>query len=368
MRNLLLTFEAPAKALIITALPTERRAVIQHLQNRREERLPTGSTYDLGSFQLWDVVVAHIAPGNVSAALETERAIAHFRPDVALFVGIAGGVKDVQLGDVVAATKVYAYEAGADRTKLEPRPDVGLSSYPLVQEARRVARLPDWHTRISPLRKASHSLPSAFIGAIAAGEKVVKNSEGAVATLLKESYSDTLAVEMEGAGFMRSAYSNSLDAMVIRGISDLLDGKSDADKSGTQDIAADNAAAFAFALLAGMSIAPASASSTAQSVSTAISNSAFSPIEEIVDFWTRLRELAPRLYPKGPDDNNVWQDAGGDLSYLDLTGNGRTQWSRAIQRLKNGGGDLTPKTLLERMLDDFGRNLELKYLLNCVEE
>ena len=369
MRKLVSTFEAPAKALIITALPTERRAVIQYLQNLREERLPTGSAYDLGSFQLWNIIVAQVAPGNVSAALETERAIAHFRPDIALFVGIAGGVKDVRLGDVVAATKVYAYESGADRDKLEPRPDVGLSSYPLVQEASRVARFPDWHTRIPLPRKPPNASPCAFIGAIAAGEKVVKTSAGAVATLLRENYSDTLAVEMEGAGFMRSAYSNRLDAMVIRGISDLLDGKSDADKSGSQDIAANHAAAFAFALLAGLSISTAGPSSTSASADTANSNVTSAPIGDIVDFWTRLRELAPRLYPKGPDENSIWQDAGGDLSLLDLNGNGRTQWFRAIHRLQNGGGrGLTAKTLLERMLVEYGRNLELQYLRSCVEE
>jgi len=32
----------------------------------------------------WQVCVSQIAPGNSSAALETERAVRHFNPDIAL--------------------------------------------------------------------------------------------------------------------------------------------------------------------------------------------------------------------------------------------------------------------------------------------
>jgi nucleoside phosphorylase len=347
----------PTKALIVTALPVEREAVVRHLSDCRPDRHSSATEYLIGKFLSWEVCVVQVAPGNSSAALETERAVQHFDPDLAFFVGIAGGVKDVRLGDVVAATKIYGYEGGADREHFQPRPEAFLSSYPLVQEAQMAARDAEWRDRIH--RAGQSVTPAVFIGPVATGAKVIKSSEGAIARLLRESYGDTLAVEMEGEGFMRAAYTNQVDSMVIRGISDLLDGKAEADKAGSQEIASDHASAFAFELLARLG------KESVISVAMRSGGLRQSAVEsqDSADFWTRLRELAPRLYPRGPDDCSIWVEAGGDLSTLELSGNGRTQWARAIRLLQNGGGgDISSSSLIDQMLRAFGKNYELQYL------
>src|SRR5580692_2525634 len=91
----------PNSAVIFTALPVEYRSVAEHLSNLKEQTHRKGTVYERGHFSgstgLWDVAIVEIGMGNAGAALEAERAISYFNPSVALFVGIAGGLKDVVL-------------------------------------------------------------------------------------------------------------------------------------------------------------------------------------------------------------------------------------------------------------------------------
>lgn len=121
------------RAVVITALPAEFTAVREHLDNIRTEIHPEGTVYEIGwlvsTSPGWEVSLVEIGKGNPRAAMETERAVQFFRPHVALFVGVAGGLKDVTLGDVVAGTKIYGYEFGKVANDFLPRPEVGNCSY-----------------------------------------------------------------------------------------------------------------------------------------------------------------------------------------------------------------------------------------------
>lgn len=244
------------KAVVLTALPVEYLAVRAHLVEFCEEVHPEGTIYESGRFgegtDSWSVSIAEIGATNTRASMEAERALSHFKPDVLLFVGVAGGLKDVALGDVVAASKVYGYEAEKALATFQPRPEVGETSYRLQQRARAVARNTDWHRRITE----SPAAPKAFIGPIAAGEKVVADTRAPVFEFLRSQYGDALAIEMEGRGVLVAAHANAgVDAIVIRGISDLVDDKAAADAAGSQERAARHAAAFAFELLARLTVA-----------------------------------------------------------------------------------------------------------------
>jgi nucleoside phosphorylase len=239
--------------VVLTAIPEEFQAVRAHVTNPRERVHPQGTIYECGTFSsnghLWNIVIVEIGEGNTSSALEAERAIGYFKPVLILFVGVAGGLKDVKLGDVVAATKVYGYESGKAEGMFLSRPDIGSTTYTMVQRARAVARSQDWLNRIKePLPDPA---PRAYVAPIAAGEKVVASTRSAVWKFLKLNYGDALAVEMEGYGFLKAAHANQqVEALVIRGISDLIDGKDKADAANLQKIAAKHASAFAFEILA----------------------------------------------------------------------------------------------------------------------
>ena len=62
---------------------------------------------------------------------------------------------------------------------------------------------------------------------------------------------------MEGGGFLEAADINALvSAGVVRGISDLLSGKTAEDQSGSQELAADAASAAVFEILHGLAPPP----------------------------------------------------------------------------------------------------------------
>ncbi|WP_013320651.1 SEFIR domain-containing protein [Gloeothece verrucosa] len=305
-------------AVILTAIQVEYMAVRAYLSELREEMHPQGTIYERGKFidngKEWQVGIVEVGAGNAGAALEAERAIAYFNPSVILFVGVAGGIKDVTLGDVVAATKVYGYESGKAKLVFEPRPDVGISTYNLIQRAKAEARKEDWLQRLQS--SVPNSSPRVFVAPIAAGEKVVASKKSAVFKFLQSNYGDALAVEMEGRGILQAAHANQqVSALIIRGISDLIEKKGEADASGSQEIAARHASAFAFEILAkftGESIkSPISQSrtltisseSTMMNLSTTPPKVFISYSHDSEEHKDRVLSLADRLRSDGIDCN-----------------------------------------------------------------
>ncbi|WP_238545322.1 effector-associated domain 2-containing protein [Streptomyces bingchenggensis] len=104
----------------------------------------------------------------------------------------------------------------------------------------------------SPSRRAAGWWPTSArrSAPIAAGGRVVAHQRSEVGRRLTAGAGDAVAVDMEGFGFLAGAYVNrQVDALVIRGISDLLADKDEAHDEHWQPVASRHAAAFAFELL-----------------------------------------------------------------------------------------------------------------------
>jgi len=240
-------------AVILTAIPVEYQAVRAHLSDIHTETHEKGNIYERGTFlagnHTWEVGIVEVGAGNVFTAVQTERAISHFKPLLILFVGVAGGLKDVVLGDVVVATKVYGYESGNANITFQTRPEVGNAPYHMVELARSEARATNWLSRLK--KQIPNPPPRVWVAPIAAGGSVVTSTRSAVWQHLKENYNDAIAVEMEGYGFFQAVHANpKVDALIIRGISDRIDDKDETDATNFQEIAAQHASAFAFEILA----------------------------------------------------------------------------------------------------------------------
>ncbi|MCI5162462.1 MAG: hypothetical protein D3917_10705 [Candidatus Electrothrix sp. AX5] len=241
-------------AVILTALPVEFKAVRSMLENiSKKPRNVCGTYYTLGEFKaaesmIMEIALAQVGKGNKKALLATQNAMQHFKADCIFFVGVAGGIKSVTIGDVVAADRVYEYETAKIEETIKARPEVEESQSDLVGLATFVANNDEWLQRIDRPRLTTN--PIAMVAPIAAGSKVVASGSSEVNQLFDNSYNDALAVEMEGAGFLSTIRQYpGFPAIVIRGISDLLDKKGEADAAGSQEIASAHAAAFAFELL-----------------------------------------------------------------------------------------------------------------------
>ncbi|MBD2100975.1 AAA family ATPase [Leptolyngbya sp. FACHB-261] len=241
-------------AVILTSLPDEYHAVCTHLIHLAEETHPQGTVYESGQFsangKTWKVVVAQVNLENSDAAMETERAIAHWRPNVVLSVGVAAGLKDVTAADVVAAIKVYSYETGkVTASGFLPTPKLELASYVLEQRAKAEAKREDWLERIQ--REKPNWVPKVFVGAIAAGEKEITSNQSAVYQLLQANHGDALAVDVTGYGVLKAVHANAdTNALIIRGITHVIGQDAATGPTTASIVAAQHASAFAFAILA----------------------------------------------------------------------------------------------------------------------
>ncbi|WP_448207777.1 SUMF1/EgtB/PvdO family nonheme iron enzyme [Azospirillum sp. sgz302134] len=240
-------------ALILTAIDVETRHILPHLADTIRDDDHPGQVFRVGRFRDgngrdWKVVVAE-ERGNEMAAVNATMAIMKFNPDIALFVGVAGGLKDAQMGDAVVSTKIYGYEPGkTTKHSFLARPDAYRPDQKLVSLARDLARSEDWKRR--RLYRDPYDKRRIHFGPIAAGNKVIASHEAELVTFLHDHYNDALAVETEGLGFAAAAHAmGNAPWLVIRGISDRLTGKNEAEAQASQEKAIDNAAAFAFQLL-----------------------------------------------------------------------------------------------------------------------
>ena len=298
--------------LVLTALSIERDAVIGYLSDVKIERHPdVGTDYNRGFFTTPSsnikVIVGRTGQTNTNAALETERALQHFKPSHAFYVGIAGGLKDVKVGDIVIGTNVIGYERGkAENGIFKPRSQFGASSYDLERAATSFATSISWKA-ISTSLVDSQFAPkiSVFSGTIASGEKVDASYKSSLHKHIKLIASHALAIEMEGLGFLTVCMTRpSVRSLLLRGISDLVNDKGEMDENGSQPYASKNVAAFLFGLISELDLVDA---------------------KKEISKSKQLFEIACKLYPRGVEDKKIWERAGGDLSVVNLSTQGKGQ-------------------------------------------
>ena len=132
--------------LVLTALDLELQAVLAHLAYLYYVMGRDGKIYECGNFRVagqeWLVVLVETGPGNHESQDAATNALMAIRPELQIFVGVAGSrKKDVPIGSVVVANHVYSpYSGKHDGSGFSARPREFPADSRLLDVARKIRR------------------------------------------------------------------------------------------------------------------------------------------------------------------------------------------------------------------------------------
>src|SRR5207248_5042487 len=129
--------------------------------------------------------------------------ISAFQPQALLFVGIAGALSDeLALGDVVVATRVYAFPTGrSEENGFRARPHAWEAPHRLEQLARYTARTGNWN-------ESGADRPAVHFRPIVTTDVALESGTLQLSKVPREHYGDAVAIEMESAGVAQAGQLN----------------------------------------------------------------------------------------------------------------------------------------------------------------
>ena len=195
---------------IIVAEEKELNAVKDIMESIEEINIYEKIFYK-GLIENKNVVVVKSNVGKVNSARSCQMLIDRFNPDFVINVGTAGSVDNrLEIGDVVVANTLVQYD------------------FDVTPFGRKLGEIENVGESI----KVKENLLSLFdgmdvtIGCIASGDKFIVNNEEK--NNIRNIF-NALCVEMEGASIAQVCYLDNIPFLVIRSITDKLDGSSKVD-------------------------------------------------------------------------------------------------------------------------------------------
>ena len=185
---------------IVLPMDEEIEAILKYFKCDRTNEI-YGIKFLEGKINKKDVIIVKCGIGKVNAARNTQILIDNYKIDYVINIGVAGGLKDSKIGDIIVAEKLVQHDF--DITKFNHElgyiPGVGVyinSSKELVDKCVTLG-----------LKK----------GIIASGDKFITDMK--YSKMLEEVF-DADAVEMESAAIAQVCYLSNVKFVAIRSISD----------------------------------------------------------------------------------------------------------------------------------------------------
>jgi len=80
--------------------------------------------------------------------------------------------------------------------------------------------------------------------------------------------------------------------------------------------------------------------------------------------WRTLEEIGVELFPMGPGDKWLWDQAGGQNADIPRTSTGRDAWHIVVTDLENGRGKVSLRELVKAMAVEYPLNPTLEKMRN----
>ena len=192
---------------IITAETKELEAVLNCLTIKEKKKI-YDKTFYIGTINNKDIVLVKSNVGKVNSARTTQILIDKFNVRLVINIGTAGSVDNsLNIGDVVVADKLYQYD------------------FDVTIFGRKLGEIEN----IGEYIKTDNKLLSIFnnenviIGGIASGDRFIYKKEEK--DFIRNAF-NVKCIEMEGASIAQTCFLSNIPFIIIRSITDKLDGSS----------------------------------------------------------------------------------------------------------------------------------------------
>ena len=245
-----------ARVVVMSVIEEETQAVQQAFGITKRMRGPYFATPDCDADHPL-ILNREVGRNNLRAAEKIRDVVEHWRPEVLILCGIAGGIaehEDVKPGDIVIPEYIHycSFAKLSDRgqqLRYMPYDHPSLSLHenyaaPLRDDS-------SWITDKVREVLPDGSLPRVFIGGLVAGDKVYGDPDSDEQNKVLASFDDAIAIDMESVGLCRAVAASRTDPLynprllIIRAISDLVgDRENNTNRTLFKQISATVAAAF----------------------------------------------------------------------------------------------------------------------------
>lgn len=195
---------------IIVAEEKELLALLEVIQTKEEIKIYEKIFYK-GIIENKNVIVVKSNVGKVNSARVCQILIDKFNPSLVINIGTAGSVDNrLEIGDVVVADRLYQYDFDVT---------------PFGRKIGEIENIGEYIKVDSNLLELFNDL-NVVIGGIASGDKFIVDIQEK--NNIRSTF-DAICIEMEGASIAQVCYLCKVPFLVIRSITDKLDGSSKID-------------------------------------------------------------------------------------------------------------------------------------------